>query len=48
MVLRSMLAERTGNREEAVRWASAVVELWGGADAELQPAVADMRRIARR
>jgi tRNA A-37 threonylcarbamoyl transferase component Bud32/tetratricopeptide (TPR) repeat protein len=48
MILRAALAEREGNRAEAARWASAVVDLWGDADPVLQPFVADMRRIAGR
>lgn len=44
--LAARLAASDGDREAAARWASAVTELWGGADAELQPVVHEMRSIA--
>ncbi|MGH7730405.1 MAG: hypothetical protein ACRENJ_04055, partial [Candidatus Eiseniibacteriota bacterium] len=46
MVLRAELAARAGDRATAARWARAVVALWSGADAELQPLVAEMRALA--
>lgn len=46
MGLRAELAARTGDHAIARRWATAVSTLWAGADRELQPYVAAMRRIA--
>ncbi len=47
MALRAELAARAGDAKGAARWASPVVELWGGADAFLQPLVARMRQLAK-
>jgi hypothetical protein len=46
MALRAELAERTGDHRTAALWAAAVIELWSGADAFLQPLVARMRRLS--
>jgi tRNA A-37 threonylcarbamoyl transferase component Bud32/tetratricopeptide (TPR) repeat protein len=43
MALRSDLASKSGDQHTAERWASAVSELWAGADAPLQSEVARMR-----
>ncbi|HEU4797898.1 MAG TPA: hypothetical protein VFT63_03165, partial [bacterium] len=48
MLLRADLALARGNMQNASRWAAAVSTLWKNADAELQPAVARMRKIAER
>lgn len=47
MALRAELADRLGDRETARHWASAVVALWSGADAFLQPTVGQMRSLAQ-
>ncbi len=42
------LYEATGDRDKAIEYYSAFVDLWDEADPELQPRVADIRaRIAR-
>ncbi|HJU88051.1 MAG TPA: serine/threonine-protein kinase [Gemmatimonadaceae bacterium] len=45
MALRAELAARQGDRATARRWASAVVDLWGGADAALAPLVSHLRAV---
>lgn len=45
MALRAELAAALGDRSTARRWASAVVALWGGAEAALQPTEHRMLRI---
>ena len=45
MALRAELAGRAGDSTAARRWSRAVLTLWPGADAELQPTIASMRRI---
>ena len=47
LILRARLAERMGNHAEAAKWAARVVSLWSDADGFLQPAVKEMRRLAR-
>ena len=47
MMLYSDLASRLGSKDAARKWARAVVVLWGGADPLLQPAVTQMRALAR-
>ena len=47
MALRANLADRVGDREAARSWAAAVAVLWSGADAFLQPLVAQMKQLAR-
>ena len=47
MAFRAELASRTGDARTAKLWASAVVELWSGGDAFIQPLVARMRKLAR-
>ena len=47
MALRAELADRAGDRPTARRWAQAVVALWSGADAFLQPTVRRMEGLAR-
>ncbi|MGE5762027.1 MAG: protein kinase domain-containing protein, partial [Gemmatimonadota bacterium] len=46
MVLRAELADRTGDKSSAARWARAVAVLWSDADAPLQPIVQRMQRVA--
>ncbi len=46
LALRAELADRTGDRVSAVRWAAVVVALWSNADPFLQPLVLRMRRLA--
>ncbi|MGI8496365.1 MAG: protein kinase domain-containing protein [Gemmatimonadaceae bacterium] len=46
MALRADLAAATGDRQTARRWATAVVALWGAADAEFAPLLSRMRKIA--
>jgi hypothetical protein len=46
MILRAELGARSGEAASARRWSSAVVDLWSGADPELQSAVARMRALA--
>ena len=46
MVLRARLAAALGDRTTAAKWASAVVTLWSGADAEFQSVVDSMRTLA--
>jgi hypothetical protein len=46
MVIAAELGHALGNRDAARRWASAVVTLWRNADAELQPTVERLRKIA--
>ncbi len=48
MVLRADLAAAAGDEKTAKHWAAAVVDLWGGADALLQPTVSRMRTLAAR
>lgn len=48
MLLRTDLALARGDMQNASRWAAAFSTLWKNADAELQPAVARMRKIAER
>jgi tetratricopeptide (TPR) repeat protein len=49
MVLRADLADRSGDRVTAGRWARAVVDLWSGADnSELLETVSRMRALANR
>ena len=47
MAFRADLAATSGDRATAARWAAAVVELWSGADAFLQPLVNRMRDLAK-
>ena len=47
MALRAEIAAARGDVEDRQRWAAALVELWGTADAPLQPLVARMRLLAR-
>jgi tetratricopeptide (TPR) repeat protein len=47
MELRARLAAAAGDVPTGRRWAAAVVELWGGADAALQPVVTDMRALSK-
>jgi hypothetical protein len=47
MALRADLADRTGDRLGARRWAQAVVILWSDADEFLQPLVGRMRALAK-
>jgi hypothetical protein len=47
MALAAQLYEARGDRASARKWAGAVVTLWRGGDAELQPAVTAMRAILR-
>jgi hypothetical protein len=47
MALRAKLAERVGDAATTRTWAMAVVTLWSGADAFLQPTVREMNRLAR-
>jgi hypothetical protein len=47
MALRADLAHHTGDARTASHWAQAVVALWGGADAELQPIVTRARALAQ-
>jgi serine/threonine-protein kinase len=47
LALRAELAERIGDRATAVQCASAVVAIWSGADAVLQPLVGRMKVLAR-
>ncbi len=46
MVLRAELAAARRETAAARQWASAVIDLWSGAEPALQPAVQRMRRIA--
>jgi len=46
MALRATLAAARGEAQTAQRWARAVVTLWSGADAALQPTVVRMKQIA--
>jgi hypothetical protein len=47
MALRADLAARANDSTTARRWAQDVVQLWSGADPELQPTVQAMRSIVR-
>jgi serine/threonine protein kinase/tetratricopeptide (TPR) repeat protein len=46
MVLRARLAAAQGDRATSTKWASAVVTLWSGADAEFDSVVDSMRTLA--
>jgi tRNA A-37 threonylcarbamoyl transferase component Bud32 len=47
MGLRAEIAARSGDRATAVRWATAVTELWAHADPELQPYVQHLCELAQ-
>jgi hypothetical protein len=47
MALRAELASRAGDRMTARRWAQDVIELWSGADRELQPVVTKLRGLVK-
>ncbi|HMU61747.1 MAG TPA: serine/threonine-protein kinase [Gemmatimonadales bacterium] len=47
MALRAELADQLGDRKAARNWATAVIALWSGADAFLQPVVERMKEVAR-
>ena len=45
MALRAELASKAGDMTTARRWAQHVVQLWSGADIELQPVVTKLRGV---
>ncbi|HZH42386.1 MAG TPA: serine/threonine-protein kinase [Gemmatimonadales bacterium] len=47
MALRAEIAERLGDHAGAIRWANAVVTLWSGGDAFLQPLIIRQRQLMR-
>lgn len=47
MALAAETASKTGDRETAQRWSSAITTLWRNADPELQPQVERLRAIVR-
>jgi hypothetical protein len=46
ITLRADLANSQHDAPAATRWSAALVALWSGADAELQPTVSRMRELA--